>query len=530
MTTLLAFLVVAVFMLGLVAYAYAALLVWQERTALGRMTRVLSSWLGKIVLAAAAGVVMLVVVLLAVARWAFAGGGRPSGLLDTLMAPERWNRVAPSCSPKLKEHRGRVKRLGGYTSTPSGGVYHVRLPGGVNHTDLDPDAVASAFSCRSALITRGTHGHIAIVRVRYRDLLSNAAIAPHPEWTGHVVALGRDEDGHPLTIDLSISHAALGGASRSGKSNATHLVIAHYAANPKARLFLLDGKEGAELGGWNQRCDAFDAGEDDDPERPVRILGVVLAEIQRRNRANRDLDRRKSDEADHPPILVVVDEVASYSTRSKTFDVALSDIMRRGLATNVRVVVATQKATADAIPTVIRDLCETRVAFRCGSREMGVAILGGEFGAYAATLPSPVDDPARNAGRCYVVTGDKIVLGRAFHATPSWLTDAVSTTTAQRRSLTTSAAARPRAAAAAPAAARAREDDPAATVSPAEPTEAAPTNLAERRAGHGASPRRPRTRAEDRDARRAAHAAERAARRSVAPPGERSAEERGADT
>ena len=175
MTTLLAFLVVAVFMLGLVAYAYAALLVWQERTALGRMTRVLSSWIGKIVLAAAAGVVMLVVVLLAVARWAFAGGVRPSGLLDTLMAPERWNRVAPSCSPKLKEHRGRVKRLGGYTSTPSGGVYHVRLPGGVNHTDLDPDAVASAFSCRSALITRGTHGHIAIVRVRYRDLLSNAA-------------------------------------------------------------------------------------------------------------------------------------------------------------------------------------------------------------------------------------------------------------------------------------------------------------------------------------------------------------------
>lgn len=527
MTTILVLAVIALFLLGLTAYAYAAFLVWQERTALGRMTRVLDEWIVKIILAAAAGVVMLVVVLIATARWAFAGGQRPTSLLDTLMAPERWTRAAPACSPKLKENRGRVRRLGGYTPTPSGGVYHVRLPGGVSHTDLDPDAVASAFTARSVLVTRGTHGHRADVRVRYRDLLSTSAVAPKPEWTGHVVQLGRDEDGHPLTVDLSISHAALGGASRSGKSNAVHLVIAHYAAHPKARLFLLDGKEGAELGGWNVRCDAFDAGDDDDPERPVRILNVVLAEIQRRNRQNRDLDRRKSDEADHPPILVVVDEVASYSTRSKRFDVALADIMRRGLATNVRVCVATQKATNDAIPTVIRDLCETRVAFRCGSREMGVAILGGEFGAYAASLPSPVDDPARNAGRCYVVTGDKIVLGRAFHATPTWLAGAVSTTTAQRRSLPTAAPARTPAAAAAPAAARAHEDDAAPDVSHAAPTEAAPTSLAERRAGSGATPRPRRTRAEERDARRAAHAADRATRRTAAPHGERSAEERG---
>ena len=68
MTTILVLAVIALFLLGLTAYAYAAFLVWQERTALGRMTRVLDEWIGKIILAAAAGVVMLVVVLIATAR------------------------------------------------------------------------------------------------------------------------------------------------------------------------------------------------------------------------------------------------------------------------------------------------------------------------------------------------------------------------------------------------------------------------------------------------------------------------------
>ena len=410
--------------LGLAVYAYACAVVWTERAPAGRAAVLLWRLARGLVLVACAGLVMLAVIAAHLARWAARRGGRPSGVVRALVAPERWQRAAPACSPKLATLRGRVRRVGGYTATPSGGIYHVDLPGGVSHLDLAPEAVASAFRARSALVTRGTHGHRADVRVRYRDLLARPVPAPLPEWSEHRVTIGRDEDGAPLTVDLGVSHAALGGASRSGKSNALHQIIAAYAAHPDGRLYLLDGKEGAELGAWSERADGFDDGRDG--EHYLALLRVVLDEVKRRNLANAAAGRRVS--IDDAPVLVVVDEVASYSARDRGFDELLGDLMRRGLATGVRVVLATQKATRDSIPTLLRDLCETRVGFKCGSAEMGVAILGQAYGAYAAALPSPVEDPARNAGRCYVVVGDRATLGRAYHATPAWLRDSVAAT------------------------------------------------------------------------------------------------------
>lgn len=402
------------------AYVAVRAHAWATRTPSGRAVVALLRVVRLVVVALAVGICVVAVLAYQAAR----SGWRTA--LRGASAPERWRRSAGRIDPRLADDPGTVPRHGGYTPTPSGGVYHVRLPEGRTWRDLEPDRVASAFGASSALVTPGATGERANVRVRTRDTLATPRPAPTPAWAGPRVTIGWTEDDAPLAVDLTISHVAVGGASRAGKSNALHQLIAAYAANPACDLWLLDGKEGAELGAWAWRCSAFDRGDDDGDDRVTALLQDVLDTVKRRNRENAAAGRQKSGDH-HPHGLVVVDEAATYSSRVKGFDALLADLMRRSLAVNVAVVIATQKATADAIPTVLRDLCETRVAFRCSSREMGVAVLGEAYGRYAADLPSVVTDPARNAGRCVVVAGGDVTLGRAFHADEAWLAAASST-------------------------------------------------------------------------------------------------------
>lgn len=363
-----------------------------------------------------------------------------TGLVLTLVAPEVWRWRARKASAQLRDEPGRVSRARGYKPTASGGIYTVRLPAGVTWKALDHEVTASAFHALDAVVSKGDRADSATVRLRYRDLLRKPIPAPMPEWTGHRVTIGVTADGDPLVLDMDQAHTAVAGTTGAGKSNVVHLICAHYAAHPKARLFILDGKDGAELVAWERRADAFDDGTGEHFEEIVR--GVV-AEIGRRYKANAaasraaiaqgrygERDYRRSAEDEHPPILVVIDEAASYAARSDAFVELMRVVMQKGRAVGVRVVLSTQKATRDSVPSLLRDLCDIRVGLKAGSDEMGDAILGRPHGALAADLPSPSEDQERDAGRCYVVRSDRAILGRAFLASPAWLAAASAPPTA----------------------------------------------------------------------------------------------------
>ena len=98
-------------------------------------------------------------------------------------------------------------------------------------------------------------------------------------------------------------------------------------------------------------------------------------------------------------IVLAMDEIAYFSatvgdkTQRETFSALLRDIVARGRAVAVIVVGATQRPTADIIPTSLRDIFSWRMAGRCTTDVSSDVILGYGWAArgYSAATIHPHD-------------------------------------------------------------------------------------------------------------------------------------------
>jgi S-DNA-T family DNA segregation ATPase FtsK/SpoIIIE len=83
-----------------------------------------------------------------------------------------------------------------------------------------------------------------------------------------------------------------------------------------------------------------------------------------------------------PVYLVAVDEIAYYSAtagttaQQKEFTARNRDVVARGRAPGIIAVEATQRPSADILPTSLRDLFGYRWAFRCSTEASSDTILG----------------------------------------------------------------------------------------------------------------------------------------------------------
>ena len=211
------------------------------------------------------------------------------------------------------------------------------------------------------------------------------------------IYLGVDENGRPVYLELGSGRAILvGGEPRAGKSVFVQNILGHAALCTDARLILLDGKE-VELGLWEQVADVF-VGPDVD--LALSVLRWLQHEIARRTAALKARRLRKIVRGHGVDmVLVVVDEIALYSATLGTrdqreeFERGLRDVVARGPAVGIVVVGATQRPSADIIPTSLRDIFGYRCAFRCTTDVSSDIILG--FGwasqGYTANDIAPED-------------------------------------------------------------------------------------------------------------------------------------------
>jgi S-DNA-T family DNA segregation ATPase FtsK/SpoIIIE len=223
-------------------------------------------------------------------------------------------------------------------------------------------------------------------------------VAPLSIWDP--VHLGIDELGRRVQVTLAERNMLIGGEPGGGKSVALQLIVAHGALSADCRLILIDGKR-VELGLWRACAERFIGPSVDDA---IETMHWLQAQIDERTGWLLDHQMRKITPAlGWPVYLVPVDEVAYFSAtvgttaQQKEFNACNRDIVARGRAPGIIPVEATQRPSADIIPTSLRDLFGYRWAFRCSTEASSDTILGHGWAnqGYTAT---EIDPQARGVG------------------------------------------------------------------------------------------------------------------------------------
>jgi S-DNA-T family DNA segregation ATPase FtsK/SpoIIIE len=214
------------------------------------------------------------------------------------------------------------------------------------------------------------------------------------------VHLGVDEYGDQVDVDLAERNLIVGGEPGAGKSSAINLIVAHGALSGDCRLVLVDGKQ-VELGPWRHCADMFIGPSLADAIHAFREFQQIM---NRRYQQLLATGRRKIASGDGEPIyLVVIDEYAYYSatigkkTDREEFAGLARDLVARGRAAGVIVILATQRPSHQIIDPSMRDLFGYRLAFRCTTDSSSDVVLGQGWAAEGYTA-SVIDPLARGVG------------------------------------------------------------------------------------------------------------------------------------
>ncbi|GAB2749880.1 hypothetical protein GCM10027174_25440 [Salinifilum aidingensis] len=208
------------------------------------------------------------------------------------------------------------------------------------------------------------------------------------------VHLGIDEHGNRVDIELIYRNILFGGEPGSGKSNGVQNILGHASMCQDCQLWLFDGKQ-VELGLWRSVADVFVGPDVDDA---IRRLEQLQAEMDRRYAELDKVRRRKIGPVDPVDVVVaVIDEIALFSAtlgskeQQEQFVRLLRDLVARGRAAGMIVVAATQRPSADIVPTSLRDIFAYRCAFRCTTDASSDTILGRGWAqqGYSATAIAP---------------------------------------------------------------------------------------------------------------------------------------------
>jgi S-DNA-T family DNA segregation ATPase FtsK/SpoIIIE len=312
--------------------------------------------------------------------------------------------------------RDRTRGLERYEWRPWPGDYVGRWSG------PRTEALRTAFGALHAQVTE-TPARRLRLRLLY-PAASQLGPAPHlaraeTEVVTQPIPLGQTATGESIGVLLDQANILVSGVPGAGKSGLLHLVCGWTALDPWCHLVLIDGKGLSELGRWQ----GVAAGCATSLADACALLAQVEAERQRRQRERAARGLRIWRPGEVATVVVVIDELAVFTdltgtsgedrTERQHFIRLLVDLVRLGRADRIVVVAATQRPSADVVPTAFRDLVGVRVALRCTTREQAQIALGAAWAeADPTTLPT---DP----GAFVVVgAGSDAQRGQAY-----WLTE-----------------------------------------------------------------------------------------------------------
>jgi DNA segregation ATPase FtsK/SpoIIIE, S-DNA-T family len=212
-----------------------------------------------------------------------------------------------------------------------------------------------------------------------RTIIPPATVPVFPLSVFDPVHVGLDEYGEQAHVELAERNMLLGGEPGGGKSSAINLITAHGALSGDCRLILIDGKQ-VELGPWRHCADRFVGPSMPDALDCLRWLQQLMDKRYDRLLAAglRKITRDSGDDV----YLVIIDEYAFFSAtvgdkkQQADFSALTRDLVARGRAAGIIVILATQRPSHQVIDPSLRDLFGYRWAFRCTTDSSSDTVLG----------------------------------------------------------------------------------------------------------------------------------------------------------
>jgi hypothetical protein len=223
--------------------------------------------------------------------------------------------------------------------------------------------------------------------------------------------LGWADDSAPVSVRLAeVSGMVVAGLAGFGKTMLVAHLLGQLAPSPAVQFVLVDGKGGPDYDRLTRR--AWLSAKDD--------LGEVREVLRQVHRLMADRQRTIASvlgvtDAWHlgpspswPLVIVVVDEAHSFFHERKgtapevkahnavvaELSRLVEELVRKGRNVAIQVMLLTQRATGDAIPTRIRDNCQVAISFATRTLDGAVAALGEEIRQHPDASPVLLNDPA----------------------------------------------------------------------------------------------------------------------------------------
>ena len=257
-------------------------------------------------------------------------------------------------------------------------IYDVKLSRGTRSSRIDRVLVDIGMAMSAHCTPRGYPSmkdgvykleiqRTAIASPTYQDIYSS-----FPKSFYAPIAIGRDEFGDPLCIDLNtIPNLLVGGTTGSGKSILLHSFILSLLSE-KADLYLVDPKM-VEFGmyecfsGVRSLSHSVEEAEDMiDYVRDVMEKRFVL--LRKSGSRNVIEHNSKSNSKNYiKPIVIIVDEWADIVLQKKDVQKSLCFVAQKGRAAGISIILATQRPSASVISGLVKANFPGRIAMKVAS-------------------------------------------------------------------------------------------------------------------------------------------------------------------
>jgi DNA segregation ATPase FtsK/SpoIIIE, S-DNA-T family len=286
---------------------------------------------------------------------------------------------------------------------------------GASLTDYQRAAayLADTWGCVSVRAEQQGPGQIRLRGLHRDPLLTPARI----ELTGTAPAsltswwLGWAEDGSLVMVRLAeVSGSVVGGLAGFGKTMLVAHLLGQLSPSPAVQFVLVDGKGGPDYDRLFPRA-WLSAKDDLDQVRDV-LRQVHRLMVDRQGAIAQVLGVTDAwhvgPSPSWPLVVVVIDEAHTFfherkgtSPEVKAHNALVAELsrlveelIRKGRNVAIQVMLLTQRATGDAIPTRIRDNCQVAISFATRTLDGAVAALGEEIRHHPDTSPVQLNDPA----------------------------------------------------------------------------------------------------------------------------------------